>query len=112
MVLDVGGGTGRYVVWLAERGHTVHLIELVALHLELARARSPEQTHAPLASIVQGDARRLDWPNAAVDAVLLLGPLYHLVDADERQACLRETWRVLRPGGIVLAAVISASPPR
>jgi len=56
---------------------------------------------------VQGDARRLDWPNAAVDAVLLLGPLYHLVDADERQACLREAWRVLPLGGIVLTVVIS-----
>jgi hypothetical protein len=41
-----------------------------------------------------------------VDAVLLLGPLYHLVGQAERIAALLEARRVLRPGGVLLAAAI------
>src|SRR5215471_19090605 len=107
VVLDVGGGTGHYALWLAARGFTVHLVEAVPLHLELAGARSAAQAHAPLASIVQGDARHLEWPPNAVDAVVLLGPLYHLTTATDRLDCLREAWRVLRPGGRLIAALIS-----
>ena len=107
VVLDVGGGTGRYAAWLAERGYTVHLIDPVPLHIEQARARSTAQPHAPLASISPGDARYLDWEADQANAVLLLGPLYHLTSREERLACLREAWRVLRPRGIVMAAAIS-----
>ena len=62
VVLDVGGGTGRYAIWLAARGYTVHLVDPVPLHLDQARAHSAAQPHAPLASVGQGDARDLDWP--------------------------------------------------
>src|SRR5438309_8288075 len=89
VVLDVGGGTGHYSVWLAQRGYTVHLIDPVPLHVEQARARSAAQCDAPLASITQGDARRLHWGAGQVDAVLLLGPLYHLTAREERLDCLR-----------------------
>ena len=41
-----------------------------------------------------------------MDAVLLLGPLYHLVEADDRAQALAEAFRVLRPGGVVVAAAI------
>jgi ubiquinone/menaquinone biosynthesis C-methylase UbiE len=53
-----------------------------------------------------GDAGRLTQPDASVDAVLLLGPLYHLVSRAERIAALIEARRVLRPGGVLLAAAI------
>src|SRR4030095_14141533 len=36
VVADVGGGPGRYAVWLAERGYRVHLIDPVPLHVEQA----------------------------------------------------------------------------
>ena len=107
VVLDVGGGTGHYALWLAARGFTVHLVEAVPLHLELAGARSAAQAHAPLASIVQGDARHLEWQPNTVDAVLLLGPLYHLITVADRLECLREAWRVLRPEGRLIAVLIS-----
>jgi len=54
-----------------------------------------------------GDAGHLDRRDASVDAVLLLGPLYHLTDRTDRITCLREACRVLRPGGAMLTAVIS-----
>jgi len=49
------------------------------------------------------------WPKttASYDAVLLLGPLYHLTDRTDRVGALAEARRVTRPGGIVAAAVIS-----
>src|SRR5919108_3456011 len=106
VVFDVGGGTGHYALWLAERGYTVHLIDPVPLHVEHARQRSAAAERA-LASVRLGDARRLELPHGCADAVLLLGPLYHLTQRAERVAALREARRVLRPGGIVLAAVIS-----
>ena len=106
-LLDVGGGTGRYAAWLARRGYTVHLVDPVPLHLEQAAARAAEQPDAPLASITLGDGRHLDWNDGQVDAVLLLGPLYHLTEAQDRGVCLREALRVLRPGGTVVAVVIS-----
>ena len=107
VVLDVGGGTGQYATWLAARGYTVHLVDPVPLHLEQARARSAAQPHAPLASVSGGDARRLDWADGQVDAVLLLGPLYHLTERSERLCALNEAWRVLHPNGVVLVAAIS-----
>jgi len=54
-----------------------------------------------------GDARALDLPDASADAVLLLGPLYHLVDRADRAAAIREAARILRPGGPLFAAAIS-----
>jgi SAM-dependent methyltransferase len=54
-----------------------------------------------------GDARALERADASADAVLLLGPLYHLTERDDRLAALREALRVLRPGGWLFAAGIS-----
>lgn len=106
-VVDAGGGAGAYACWLAARGYRVHLIDPVPKHVEQARAASAQQPDHPLASAEVGDARRLQHPDNTADAILLLGPLYHLVEKEDRIACLREAHRVLRPGGIVWGAGIS-----
>jgi Methyltransferase domain len=59
-----------------------------------------------------GDACDLDLGDGAVDAVLLLGPIYHLRRRDQRLRALREAWRVVRPGGPVFVAAISRWAPR
>jgi ubiquinone/menaquinone biosynthesis C-methylase UbiE len=107
VIYDVGGGSGLYATWLARQGYAVHLVDAVPLHVQQARETSAAQPVYPLASIEVGDARHLDFPDASADAVLLLGPLYHLVERADRLQALRESARVLRPGGIVLAAVIT-----
>jgi ubiquinone/menaquinone biosynthesis C-methylase UbiE len=106
-IIDAGGGAGVYACWLAHRGYEVHLIDPVPKHVEQARAASNRQPEHPLASTEVGDARRLVHADASADAVLLLGPLYHLVEREDRIACLREAHRVLRAGGLAWGAGIS-----
>lgn len=109
-VLDVGGGAGVYAHPLAAAGYEVHLIDPVPLHVEQAEAGSRAGS-APLASTAVGDARALDVAAGFADAVLLLGPLYHLTERDDRITALREARRVLRPGGVVLAKALSRFYP-
>jgi ubiquinone/menaquinone biosynthesis C-methylase UbiE len=106
-IIDAGGGAGAYACWLAALGYRVLLIDPVPKHVEQARAASSQQPEQPLASAEVGDARHLPQGDATADAVLLLGPLYHLVEREDRLACLREAHRVLRPGGLVWGAGIS-----
>lgn len=106
-IVDAGGGSGAYALWLAGLGHHVHLIDVVPKHVEQARAASVRQPEHPLASAELGDARRLAHADGSADAVLLLGPLYHLVEKEDRLACLREAHRVLRPRGLLWGAGIS-----
>ncbi len=106
-VLDVGGGAGAYACWLAERGYQVHLIDPVPRHVAQACAASAKQPQHPLASAAVGDARKLDQANQTADAVLLLGPIYHLTERKDRLAALIEAHRVLRTGGLAWVAGIS-----
>ena len=106
-ILDVGGGPGGHACWLAVRGYQVHLIDITPLHVELARQASARQSETPLASAEVGDARSLHWADGEADAVVLFGPLYHLTDRADRLRALREAHRVLRAGGVLLAAGIS-----
>lgn len=106
-LIDAGGGSGVYACWLAHRGYQVHLVDAIPKHIAQARAAAATQPQHPLASAEVGDARHLNHPDTSASAVLLLGPLYHLVEKEDRLACLREAYRVLAPGGIVWAAGIS-----
>jgi ubiquinone/menaquinone biosynthesis C-methylase UbiE len=100
VVLDVGGGPGAYAMWLQRLGYEVRLVDPVALHVEQALMAGVERAEV-------GDARELAVPDESADAVLLLGPLYHLPDDEDRRRALAEAWRVLRPGGVVAAAAIT-----
>src|SRR5215475_14914783 len=105
-ILDVGGGPGLYALWLADLGYEVHLIDPVAGLLEFAWSRS-RAARRPISSCSVGDARKLEWNSNSVDAVLELGPLYHLIDPNDRLLALKEALRVLRPPGQAFAAGIS-----
>ena len=107
VVLDVGGGPGAYALWLSRQGYQVHLVDPVQKHLEQARAASAEQPLSPIHAFSLGDARHLDYPDDFAEAVLLLGPLYHLADRVDRVAALREAYRCLKPGGLLFAVGIS-----
>jgi SAM-dependent methyltransferase len=105
-IADIGGGPGRYTLWLAERGYRVDHRDLVELHVQ--QLLDALAGHPDLAiDTAIGDARQLDLPDASVDAVLLLGPLYHLPQRQDRVQVLAEAKRIARPGGLVFAAAIS-----
>jgi ubiquinone/menaquinone biosynthesis C-methylase UbiE len=105
-ILDVGGGSGIYSAWLASLGYEVRLIDPVSKHLDQALSRSLRQ-EKPIAGMRLGDARHLEENEMSVDAVLLLGPLYHLTERNDRIKSLEEAFRVLHPGGLVFAVAIS-----
>lgn len=106
-VLDVGGGTGIYSFWLARSGYQVYLIDAMPSHVEQAQRAQEAQPDHPLAGAIVGDARYLERADESADAVLLFGPLYHLTEHEDRLQALREVRRVLRSGGVVLAAGVS-----
>ncbi|MGW3913234.1 class I SAM-dependent methyltransferase [Streptomyces sp. NPDC005070] len=97
-VLDVGGGTGVHAEWLVKDGYDVTLVDPVPRHVESASA---------VCSAIVGDARDLREPDDSFDVVQLLGPLYHLPDPDDRRTALAEAGRVVKPGGLVVAAAIN-----
>jgi SAM-dependent methyltransferase len=99
-VLDVGGGPGRYSSWLAGLGYDVTLIDPVPLHVEQASA-------ATSFTSMLGDARALEAETSSIDVVMLMGPLYHLTERSDRLLALAEARRVVRPGGLLVAAAVS-----
>jgi SAM-dependent methyltransferase len=105
-ILDVGGGPGVYAAILALLGYRVELVDAVPLHVEQAAAAAAAQPGSPFVARL-GDARALDAEDASFDAVLLLGPLYHLTERGDRIRALGEARRVLRPRGVMVGAAIS-----
>lgn len=85
---------------LTEAGYDVVLVDPVPLHVDQAR-------QSGVSSAVVGDARSLEFDDDSFDVVLLLGPLYHLTEREERVCALREAARVVRPSGVIVVAVIS-----
>jgi SAM-dependent methyltransferase len=99
-VLDVGGGPGAYASRLAADGHRVTLVDLLPVHVDEAGRHGTFDARV-------GDARSLSEPDASFDVVLLMGPLYHLTEPEDRLAALKEAARVLRPDGRLIAVAIS-----
>ncbi len=109
-VLDVGGGPGRYSLWLAERGCEVVLADLSQANVEFALAKAAE-LGLPLRGIA-ADACTLDRLPALAgerfDHVLLMGPLYHLTQESDRDRAVRAALTLLKPGGTLSVSFISA----
>ena len=101
-IYDIGGGIGKYSEWLAELGHDVTLIELAPT--AVAYAKKNMKTHY-IAEI--GDAREINKPDESADVVLLMGSLYHLQNESDREKALKEAYRLLKKGGLLIAAGIS-----
>lgn len=107
VIYDIGGGYGEYAWWLASLGYDVHLFDISEGNIALSAALGVEYPGTALRSAEVADAREIGRPGASADAVLCMGPLYHITEASERLAALAECRRLLRLGGLLFAAAIT-----
>jgi SAM-dependent methyltransferase len=108
-VLDIGGGPARYTLWLAEHGHRVTLADLSPELLAIARRQVARSAHnAQVEEIVVADARDLArWADEYFDAVVSLGPFYHLPNPEDRELAAQEMARVLHTGGLAFVSFMT-----
>jgi ubiquinone/menaquinone biosynthesis C-methylase UbiE len=105
-LIDVGGGPGAYSAVWAREGYDVHLYDVLELHVQQARLAADAQAEHPFTAQV-ADARSIPEPDGSADAVVPLGPLYHLTERAQRASALLEALRILKPSGVVAAVGIS-----
>lgn len=109
-IFDIGGGPGRYALYLAQKGHKVSLLDLSKQNIEVAKAESAKRG-IWLEAYIHGNALELDDHEEAYDAVLLMGPLYHLVRESDRKKAVEVALGALKAGGILVASFIASYAP-
>lgn len=98
-ILDIGAGTGRYSVALAEEGYDVTAVELVKYNLGILKQKGSS------VKAYQGTALNLKrFENDTFDMTLVFGPMYHLYTFEDKVKALSEAKRVTKPDGIILVA--------
>jgi ubiquinone/menaquinone biosynthesis C-methylase UbiE len=106
-ILDIGGGPGRYSIWLAAQGYRVTLADLSPDLLAIARQKAGEEG-VKLEDIVEANAIDLSrFADDSFDAVLCLGPMYHLLEESDRSAVAGELFRVVRHRGHAFVAFLN-----
>ena len=106
-ILDLGGGAGVYSFPLASKGYKVYLSDLSEDLINQALEQKNGDNNQNIVSCDVVNATHLNiYENNQFDVVLLFGPLYHLLEESEREQCITEINRVLKPGGKVFASFI------
>ncbi|MDD4761376.1 MAG: methyltransferase domain-containing protein [Bacteroidaceae bacterium] len=106
VIYDIGGGYGEYSYYLASLGYEVYLYDIAERNIEMSRDLGRECGLALKATEV-ADARSIMRPDESANAILLFGPLYHIVNYEERQLCLKECYRLLKHNGLLFTAAIT-----
>lgn len=107
VIYDIGGAYGEYAWWLASLGYEVHLFDLSATNIKLSKTLANEYPECSLAASEVCDARSIPRNAHSADAILLMGPLYHITDDTERHRAIKESFRLLKEGGVLFAAALT-----
>jgi ubiquinone/menaquinone biosynthesis C-methylase UbiE len=103
-LLDVAAGTGAYAMFFADLGCTVSALDITPRYIHILRGkiRPGLQITANV-----NDARDLSrYDDNIFDAVLNMGPVYHL-NIKDIALCLQESLRVLKTNGIFVLAYVN-----
>ncbi|HBD95758.1 MAG: hypothetical protein A2015_04195 [Spirochaetes bacterium GWF1_31_7] len=111
-VIDIGGGPGRYALWLSSKGYDVTLFDLAEANIDYAKKEANKQ-NIILNDYIVGNAIELDFyvTDKKYDVVLLMGPLYHLTSESDRKRAVEQALSVLKENGIIIASFISGYAP-
>jgi len=105
-IIEIGAATGRYSHSLARMGYRVDAVELVEHNIEIFKANTQP---GEVISITQGNAMDLsEFEDETYDITLVLGPLYHLYNQEDKRKALGEAIRVTKTGGMIFTAHIIA----
>ena len=107
VILETGAGTGRYSFHYANEGNYVTATDLVPRHIEIMKNKALENKIENI-NVELANATNLEhYADESFDTVLCLGPMYHLTDTKDRENCIKEHLRVLKPGGILAIAYVN-----
>jgi ubiquinone/menaquinone biosynthesis C-methylase UbiE len=106
--LDAGCGTGDFIPGLVARGGNIIALDLSCGMLEQARARVMTFASPGRVQFTAGDVGRLGYRDECFDAIIGVGLLEYLSDMT---VALREMYRTLKPGGILIITVPNLASP-
>ena len=109
LILDAGGGPGRYTIDLAKQGYDIILLDLTPANLEFAKKQIKKaKVQNKIKGVIEGSITDLSkFPNNTFDAVICLGgPLSHVLDKKKRDKAIFELIRVAKKGAPVAVSVI------
>lgn len=107
VIYDIGGAYGEYSWWLASLGYEVHLFDLFETNIKMSKELAKEYPTCSLAASEVCDARKISRTDSSADAILLMGPLYHITDYEERIRAVKESFRLLKKGGVLFTAALT-----
>lgn len=101
-IIEIGAGTGRYSIALAEKGYDVTAVELVPHNIEIMKKKV--KSHHNI-KIHEGNACDLsEFESETYDIVLLLGPMYHLFNEEDKHKALSEAIRLAKKNGLIFVS--------
>jgi len=106
-VLDLGGGPGRYSLYLSQLGCDVTLADLSQNNVDFALNKAKE-VGLPLSGICADSRDLSDITDEQYDHVLCMGPMYHLKDEQDRAKTITECLKKLKPNGTLFVAFVSS----
>ncbi len=94
-IIDIGAGTGKYSIYLSNKGYDVTAVELVKHNLRMIEKNSSVKAYL-------GNALDLSkFEDNSFDITILFGPMYHLISKEDKIKALSEAKRITKKNGYI-----------